>query len=80
VGSSRARRTQRRTVERIRLKRGGSVHLGMTASLYSAAKTQAAIHELSIPVYCLAILHDRILGENLLGSKNTEEIRRHVRG
>jgi hypothetical protein len=52
----------------------------MTASLYSAAKAQAAIHELSIPVYCLAILHDRILGENLLGSKNTEEIRRHVRG
>jgi hypothetical protein len=52
----------------------------MTASLYSAAKTQAEQHGLSIPVYCLAILHDRILEENVLGGMNTEEIRRHVRG
>jgi hypothetical protein len=75
--SRQERRAQQRAEDRAR---GSVILLKMRPTLFFAVREEARHHELSMPVYILALLHDLYFPDDRIFDMKPDDIRRKVRG
>lgn len=79
--AGRSRRFQRRALARARERGlGGTVLLKMRPTLFLAVKETATAHQLSVPVFIVAVLYQITGVEPDIFKRTPHEIRRMVRG